>query len=527
MENNEEVLPEDIDSIGAEVVEPVVEKPQVEVKEEPKVEPKAEVKHNDRHEALDPFSDTKQLDMEDEKPRSVISSGLSEAVDKLVDTINRLSDTFINTELTKEEREALTMAYLSARTTLRNNMYATKLNDNIDNFVNDINYGEKKYNPRIINFKDTGNEKISTATAVARLTSFLSVGSIIQVPLWHSGFWVTLKPPTQKEIINLELAIANEQVDLGRDTNTLIFSNYSAVFNKLLTEFIVDHISDTSIKIPGGNIKDITNYINVQDFNILVIGILDCLYPDGINIIRTCKNVLALVNDKPKCDYRAEAVLDPRKLIWLDRKALSPEMLSHMSKKAPESMSIDSVKEYQLSIQAMIDKEYKMKGENGKEVTIKFSLPSLAKYLEQGDKWVNDIITEAEGLFTDADTTEKRNDMIMDLTKTVMLASYNSFVKSIEAGGIVLDDPDGINDTLQVYTVDDDIYDSFINDIAKFIENSAIAIVATPSYTCPKCAADQTEDKTGPFKELIPLNVGEYFFLQCGLRSSKIRSRVG
>lgn len=489
----------------------------------------APVKTQDRHTAEDPYIVTEQenIDPDNEKRRGRIPAALASLFKEYDDKVAELINNGTIDKNDQKMADEFVKHIITAPLAQKNDFYASNINNNSDSFVNNIEYGDKQLNTRLINTNKDKGSNVSEATKILSIVRALSLGAPVQVPLWHSGFWITLRPPIQSEIIQLQLAIADSQVTLGRDTNTLIFSNYSAIFNRLLTNFIVNHIADTTLNITKGNITEITKYINIQDFNIMVMGILDCLYPDGINVIRTCKNVLVVDdNGKPKCNFSARALLDPKKLIWVDRNALGEKLLTHMSKKSPNSMSIESVKEYQKSISNMLDKSYDVKTENDNIISIKFGLPTLANYLDASDKWVSDIITKAEKLFTEDDTVERKDDKISNLASSVMLSSYNIFVKSISIGEDEVTKQSSVSELLSTLTMDGDVYDGFINNIKDFISNTAIAIVATPNYECPKCKADQTQGKTGPFKEFIPLNVGEYFFHQCGLRTLAIQSRM-
>ena len=59
-----------------------------------------------------------------------------------------------------------------------------------------------------------------------------------------------------------------------------------------------------------------------------------------------------------------------------------------------------------------------------------------------------------------------------------------------------------------------------------YISETAIAVVATPSYTCPKCKEEQSPDENSDFKNLIPLNMVETFFDLCALRELKARKAI-
>lgn len=469
-----------------------------------------------------PFKDIK----EDELPGSVfMPTTVASTMEDLIELINTIDQGDIDQYFTEEEKVALQAGSLGNRYTVRNNVLVDKMNSRIKDFVNSIRFGDKNLNLRPINIK-TDNKSISPTQAVLKFRSLLSVGEVIQVPLWHSGIWVTLKPPTQSDIVNMQIALASNEIELGRMTNTLIYSNYSIVFDRIIVDFIMKHLASHSVKLKEN--ENILEYISLYDYLPLVLALLSSMHPKGINIIRGCSNTTVLDNTKkPLCDFVVSAQVDPKKLLWVDRSMLSQPMLSHMSNRMENSMSTDSVREYQLSIKDMVDKDVVIHAETGNTFTTKFGVPSIKTHIDRGEKWVFDIIKKAEDLYVTSDNIEQKNNKVNEIAKATILDIYNSFVKEfILDDGVVIKDEDAINEVIGIISSDDKAFEEFYNAVTSYITTSSIAIVATPSYTCPKCGKAQNEGKDGSFKEFIPLNVVEHFFGLCALRTDKTRQRL-
>ena len=70
-------------------------------------------------------------------------------------------------------------------------------------------------------------DKMSKSASIAIFNAILNVGEVVQVPLWHSGFWVTLRPIKERDIINLNVILKNNVVEMGRYSNTLVYTNYN------------------------------------------------------------------------------------------------------------------------------------------------------------------------------------------------------------------------------------------------------------------------------------------------------------
>ena len=487
-----------------------------------------EPKYNDRHTQANPFKDGKPYkELEDKQVANSIIIPVS-TYNKVMDFINKvdkLDPDFVEDSYTEDQKDVSRLNSFGIRYTVKDDVLVQDLEDALDRKVNRINYSDKKLNISSLALSTDSHKKLTPSQATLMFRTLLSVGEAIQVPLWHSGFWINLKPPTQTDIINLQIALTNSEIELGRNTNTLIYSNYAVVFNRIITDFIIRHIDDTTLIIPEG--EDIRKYILVHDYYPLVLGILATMYPKGINVIKSCINSTYLDKDnKPKCDFIVSATLDSKKLLWVDRTVLSDKMLSHMSNRVERTMTVDSIKEYQLSINNLIDKEYEIVATNEAKFKVKFSLPTILDYITNGERWVNTIVKKAEGLFTSNDTQDEKNTKINNIALSGILGIYNIFVKEIYISDTPISDYDAILDMLSTASSDDKAFTEFITQVEKFITTSAIAIVGTPSYTCPTCNTNQTANKTGPFKEFIPFNIVEHFFVLCALRAEKTQSRA-
>lgn len=524
MENNNQEIVNEVDKVINELEEV---KEQVEPKPEPK---KEEVPLDDRHTAEDPMISIEEYKVEGENKRldrPVVPSANYEETEKAYEQVlkaDRKQTGPDKMDLTSQEKEALSLLIASSRFANRGDVLSKQLNENQNDIVNDINFGDDKLNIKPISFKKT-DKAISGANAVAIFRSYMSIGDVVHVPLWHSGFWVVLKPPTQTEIVNLQLALANNEITLGRDTNALIYSNYSVVFTRILSEFIVNHINTSSLQLNDD--EDIRDYISLHDFYPLVAALLASMNPDGIDISRGCINGAKVSDDgKPKCTFSARGKIDAKKIVWLNRAKLTKSMLTHMSNKGIKVVSKQEIKEYQLKIESLKPKTYDIKTSMGVEFKVVFETPSLKENIVMGEEWVNDIIALARKLFTDQDNEDSKNAKIEEIAFSSILGIYNTFIKEfIYADGKVNRDKTTFNTILSDVSLDEEAFNSFITAIKDFISTSPIAIVATPNFTCPECHTKQNQDGTGDFKEFIPLNIVEHFFVHCAFRLEKARNR--
>lgn len=477
--------------------------------------------YEDRHEKLDPYTRNENK----KNPTIIFPSDTYSTVEGLTKKIDQLPrDTFYN-EYNDEQRAVTLTNIESLPNATMDDAFTDRLNTEPNQFVNAINFGDKKLNTKILNITD--KKDMSQSAMVAKLTSFLSVGDLIQVPLWHSGFWVTLKPPTLKALTNLDIAVASAEINLGRETSTLVYSNYGVVVNRIISEFIVNHIHETSLKLPEG--EDIRSYILLPDYYLLVNGICAAMHPDGYSIKKSCRNSLIHdENNKPKCSFELNAVVDPKKLLFVDRKALNNTLLTHMTNRSVGSVSVDAVKNYQLGISELLDKNVTIHT-NKDDVKFKMtlSIPTLLKHVTMGERWINDIIKSTEATYTDADTEQTKTDKLNLIINTCLLGENNTFIKSIELpdSNHLITSEEYILAALSNLSVDDKAFEDINKSIRDYINYANIAIIATPAYDCPVCG--ESNDAKGltniVFKDLVPLNMVEAFFDLSALRTQKPR----
>ena len=510
--------------IKNEQVEQKVEEVQSVEQSTDQAEQKEEVtpQYEDRHEIKPVLRDEKVFSEKNSGSKLIGPSGTYKETLEFQQKADRLEEDFIKSGYTNEEKIASYIAIRGGRYSTVEDDYVQSINEEKDRYVNDVNYADKNLVTKKLSFTDDRKEMTQSA-AVARLRSLMSAGDLIQVPLWHSGFWVTLTPPSLLDLTNLDFSLADTEVLLGRETSTLLYSNYSVITNRIVSEFIVNHIHETSLEIENGD--DIRNYIMLPDFHILVNALCATMHPDGYNIVKTCRNVLTLDdNNKPKCDFRLEAVVDPKRLVFVDRKSLSNKMLEHMSNRGPRSVTINSAKDYQLSIKQLLDKTVNIKSENGTDFKVVLSMPTLLNHVVLGEHWVNKMIKASETVFTESDTDDSKTSKMQQIVATCQLGTDNSFIKSINR---VITDENAILEVLSIMSEDDLAYTELRKSIRDFINTAVIAMVATPSYVCPKCGLEHDGVEKGNFKDFIPLNIIDHFFALSTLRREKPLYRVG
>ena len=447
---------------------------------------------------------------------------------KTIKELDKIDQELIDTNYTLEDRKTVGILTDGLRVTVKNNILVNALRNEEAKWEQEPKYADKVLSIRELAMgSNKPGGKITGAAAAARFYTELGLGGLIQIPLWHSGFHITLKAIKETELADLMLRIANNHITLGRNTNTLIFSNYSVVLIRLVMEFVTRHIQSCTLDIP--NINDITKFIKIQDIQPLVNGLIQSIYLKGFNDVRTCINSLKIdqATGKPECNFKMTSLIDPKKLLWLDRRALTDKHMEHMLKRSPNSMTENEVLEYQSTLRINKSKDVKVNTDNGKVLTFTLNTPYLNEHITSGERWIKDVISLTEKLFTEDLDIEEKNIRVRKTSKMTLLNVYKHYIKAISLeDGTTVDEESDISDLLEIITVDKTAFKEILDAVKSYIEINIIALVAIPNFKCPECQALQVEESNNKtFKDLIPINVLELFFDLSTLKSSAVSER--
>jgi hypothetical protein len=135
-----------------------------------------------------------------------------------------------------------------------------------------VEFNGQRYSAQPPKIKNTENENLKGERAVLRVIRQLGLGTTFQIPLWHTGIWVTLKPPTEAEIIELNRQMISDKIRIGRYTYGLVYSNITSYTVNYLVDFILSHLYTTTVKNEELPVSQLKNFISVQDLFTLVWG---------------------------------------------------------------------------------------------------------------------------------------------------------------------------------------------------------------------------------------------------------------
>lgn len=369
---------------------------------------------------------------------------------------------------------------------------------------------------------DTGGV-ISGEGAVIKVTNALGLGSVVQIPLWHTGIWITLKAPSEGKLLELERRMAQDKGQLGRYTAGMVFSNNSVYRIHHLINFILDHVLDASV--PSLKPDALKNIIKVPDLQTLAWGMACAIYPNGYNYARAC------TTNPSVCQHVVEGKLNLSKMQWTDNDSLSAYQRKHMSRRQAK-FTEEEVKKYQ--------DEHVRGGHRlvsvGENLKFRLKVPTLAQYEQSGFSWVDGITSMADGSLGVTLRGKERDDYLLDQARITALRQYAHWVHSIEIHEVdnvgndrvdTIKDEESIDVILGNLSNAEEIRTDFFNGVGNYIDDSAISVVAVPKYDCPSCgepASVNTGNEFHPY--LLPIDVVEVFFTLLDQRMFKVLTKA-
>lgn len=380
-----------------------------------------------------------------------------------------------------------------------------QFNQKVDSSVGPLFMGlaKAKVNP---------NQKLSGENLRLMIRQSLDLGGTYNVPLWHSGFWVRFKAPSDAAILELYRALTEEKVSLGRSTYGLIFSNNTSFSSAAMLNFCEEHILSSSLALPEG--ESIKKYLSVLDLPTLFWGMVCSIWPTGVQYQRAC------THDPEKCDHVVSELLDPSKLLFVDKARLTARQIAHMTKRDKGSMTVES-----LAI-------YKDEFLNGQPKAIKFNddlslviaIDSAQEHIDSGYRWVSEIEETYPNVLIQDE--KERDEYLIKQAKATVMRQYAHFVKSLTYMEVEYTDRKDIEDVVGDLSADDDLRKIFQDHIKEFIDDSTVSVIAIPTYKCPSCGKEQREAKEGEYLQgLIPIEVMSNFFTLAVQKIRRIESR--
>lgn len=366
-------------------------------------------------------------------------------------------------------------------------------------------------------FKKTEGE-LKGELALLKVSRALGQGEVLTIPLPHSGINVTIKPPSERAIIDFYNNIFREKIGIGRMTAGLTLTNFSVYINNRLFDFIVDHVHSINYSDIGKS--ELRRYVKLADFYTLATGLAAAMNPNGFEYRRPC------ISADGKCNYVAEGLINLAKLHWVDNSALSELQKQLLAEVRPGKLTLESYQKYQSEFPKAVKKQFSTT--TGDSImTFHLRSPSFEEYVSDGMSWVNQINNAVDSVIvTDGNEDEERSQMLQQYVKSSTLRQFSHFIDYMEIDGEPISDRASLNSVLEVLSADDSLREEVFTQVMNYKSESVISVIGIPEYKCPNCHAEQnTEPVNQGIVSVIPLDVMNLFFTLLTLRMSRILER--
>jgi hypothetical protein len=352
------------------------------------------------------------------------------------------------------------------------------------------------------------------ADPVMRIRNEMNLGGLIQIPLWHSGYWITLKTPSDSALLELEQRMSMEKVTLGRQSNGLIFSSAEVYTKSHLIDFIFDHVY--SVTLDSKDPALLRSITLDSDYTQLVWGMAVACYPAGYPLLQPC------IANPNKCEHVVEALINLSRISWLDQSRLSTAQRAHMLNRTNPS-SLTKIKEYQTEFSAMMHSEISIHD----NVALRLRVPTLEESRTIGYSWVESILTTTQKAFGSRIADGAREQYINNQALMTSLRQYGHWCDAVIRNGggdaeEVIDDRAAVDEIITMISSDEAVVRKVYKAVTTFIDKSTISMIALPKYACPKCQKEP-DAKYLRHPKLIPLDVVQVFFT---LRDQKVTNKL-
>lgn len=362
-------------------------------------------------------------------------------------------------------------------------------------------------------FQDQG-PKLTGQRAVLQVQAMLSMGGLVSIPLWHSGFWITLKTPDEGRLLELHQRMAEDKILFGRVTHGLAFANHSVYTNGALIDLAMEHLYEHTVQ----DVTDtamLRSMISQLDINMIAWGLACAIWPRGFqysrSILDKAGKELRVVKEKLNVGY----------LQWVDLKSLDDYQRNHMALRTAGSMSLIAINTYRERAVRGKTKTFALSD----AVHVELSVPSINQHLEAGQAWVNEVVAAVNGVFTEEQDLNQRNRYILARARATTMRQYRHWVSAFEfplmgENGKRMDDPETVTMQLDALSANTELRNAFFDKVREFIEDSTVSIIATPLVD------DVEKERTKPrFPWLLQMDPVSTFFILLAQKVQQIQAR--
>ncbi|UQT03164.1 hypothetical protein TOTORO_03010 [Serratia phage vB_SmaS-Totoro] len=344
---------------------------------------------------------------------------------------------------------------------------------------------------------------VSGHGAVDLFMAGTNLGRSVQIPLWHSGFWLTMRAPTGAYLAEIDRALAFSREEIGLDTNGAVGSNDSLVFDEILLDAALKLVTHSTLPF-SKNPLELKEFISKNDIPVIIWGMAMSAFPDGTPIAIPCA----------ECHDVQTVHANPLRMFWVDESRFTAKQLVLMGRGSHVQSKPDDLVAYHEEFEILNTSSWVYNGR-----TFYFNDPSADEYLARGREWISSINRAlSESLRSAYEDSESRAAAIQSALSTEDLCRFAHYIKEIkvpsqdhEGGYYLIQDMDTIINVLRQMAADTKGAAELMGAINDFVNDSIGAIVGFPNVSCPSCGKYHL-NKKGESTVIVPFNPATGFF---------------
>lgn len=342
-------------------------------------------------------------------------------------------------------------------------------------------------------FADKDTPTVSGTRALLRIRAVIGQGSLITIPLYHSGFHITIQAPKDSALLELRRRLMEDKIKLGRETGGIVFSNTQAYTSGWLLDMISELYYDCTLKNAG----DWRKRVKIPDLPILIWGLACSIWPNGFQYSRP-----VLTEQGVKEKQIITGKIDVSKLMWVDNNAFSDKQKGHMTNRLGSTMSDEAVESYIGDFHLYSGRQIEI----NENLKINLKVPNIDEFVESGHRWVSETTAIVERTLSGDNVDPAfRRLAISNQAKASSIRMYSHWVESLVVDDSVQTDLDTILEALEIFSSDKEITKKIYDGISKYIDDVTYAVIAIPETSGKETGLPR-------FPRLIPIDVMGVFF---------------
>lgn len=370
-------------------------------------------------------------------------------------------------------------------------------------------YGGKPLNMAIPQY---GTE-IKGRAALASLRRHTGFGNNITHFLPRSGIWVTMRPPLETELVDVDYKRISATTVVGRNSAGSLLGANSSVNMEILIDLALECVIDCNVSNRPDGIKEaLLDRIDIMDYNKLIGLLLSTMYPDGYPWEFVCANCENIEND---------SAVSFARMTVTDYSVLTDKQLNMLTKHR-NSITDDELavyrNEFNLTDKGVIHLP-------NSDVDIEIDTCSLRDFLTYSNAWVMSIENKYAKALSGYRTEKERAVFINTQTQINRFLKYRHFIKKISwivnEEVVSIESPEEIDEAILVLRTTNEDFRVFESIIIDYIDVNTLTVFGYEAKRCECCGFEPTNTNQR-FKDVIPLAPDAIFFTLARYKTSEM-----